>query len=351
MESCSKEAIILNPDKKKFFSFFRSILVMFLISGLLFSLESCKQGEKVAGTREKITIAYSIGLSTALVHIAFAKGYFADEGLDVTPQTHGDGKLALDAVLQGKADLATVGDTPFVFAVMKGKKIAVIATIATSNRNDAIVARLDRGIAKPADLNGKNIGVPLGTTADYFANSFLLFHGVKRKRVTFIDMKPDEMAGALDKGRVDAVSIWNTKLKQLEKGLGSNGTIFYGESIFTEAFCITAWQEFIKKNPETIKKVLRALIKAETFVEKHYEEARLLEAEFIKVDKAVLDGMQDIFTFRVALDQALLVDLEDQTRWILKNRLAARTDMPNYLDFIYFDSLLSVKPDAVKMIR
>jgi NitT/TauT family transport system substrate-binding protein len=300
---------------------------------------------------EKITIAYPTIFNAVLIHIAFAKDYFGEEGLEATPQPHAFGKPALQSVIEGKADIATVGDTPIVFAVIGGKKITILAMIQSANRNEAIVARQDRGIAGFSDLQGKTIGVTLGTTGDFFAYSFLLAHGIDKKHVKIIDLKPDEMADALSTGKVDAVSTWNPTLSQLQKKLGSNGIIFFGESLYTEMFCVVASQEYVKNNPVAIKKVLRALLKAETFVQQQPEEARRLVAEFIKTDKIVLDETWDDFTFRVALDQALLVDLEDQTRWAIKNRLTVRRDMPNYLDFIYMDGLQAVKPAAVRIIR
>jgi len=159
------------------------------------------------------------------------------------------------------------------------------------------------------------------------------------------------MAAALGVGKVDAVSAWNPTLIQLKKELGNQGIIFFGESLYTEIFCVVAGQEYVKKNPAAIKKVLRALLQAETFVQQQPEEARRLVAEFIKTDKVILDETWDIFTFRVALNQALLVDLEEQTRWAIKHRLTVRRDMPNYLDFIYVDGLAAVKPEAVRIIR
>ena len=99
------------------------------------------------------------------------------------------------------------------------------------------------------------------------------------------------------------------------------------------------------------RKVLRALIRAETFAKDNPEESRHLVADFIKTDKALLDETWDIFTLRLTLDQALIVDFEDQTQWAMKYRLTTRRDMPNYLDFIYVDGLLAVKPDAVRIIR
>ncbi|MBA4372368.1 MAG: ABC transporter substrate-binding protein [Thermodesulfovibrio sp.] len=339
-------------NDKNLLSFFsKSIFLICLISGLLLCSLSCNKEEKSAGPPEKITIAYSTASNAILVYIAFAKGYFADEGLDAIPQSHAFGKPALNAVIAGKADVATVGDTPIVFAVMNGEKITTLAVIQTSNKNEAIVARRDRGITNPADLKGKNIGVPFGTTADFFVDSFLLASGIERKQVTLVDMKPAEMTDALDSGKVDAVSTFNPTLKQLEKRLGTRGLVFYGETLYTETFCVAAGQEYVKKNPKAIRKFLRALIRAEKFVKKNDEEARRLVAEFINTDKPNLDDTWNIFNFLVTLDQALLVNFEEQTRWILKNTLASRKDMPNYLDYIYAEGLYAVKPAAVRIVR
>jgi ABC-type nitrate/sulfonate/bicarbonate transport system substrate-binding protein len=326
-----------------------STLVMLAV--IAWSGSECTPPDKQAGPREKVTFAYTTGPDAVLVHIAFAKGFFAEEGLDATPQPHPFGKVALESVMEGKADLAAVGDTPLVFAALNDRKITTFATILTSNRNNAIVARQDRGISKPSDLLGKKIGVSFGTTGDFFHYSFLLFHGIHEKQVRRIAMNPGDMSEALSTGKVDAVSTWSPFRQQIQKKLGSNGVVFFGETLYTETFCVAATQEYVGRNPETVKKVLRALIKAETFVRQHPGESRRLVAEFTKTEKAVLEDTWDIFTFEVSLDQGLLVNFEDQTRWVIKNRLATRTDMPNYLDFIYDNALRSVKPEAVRIVR
>lgn len=314
-------------------------------------LTACKPAPKPAGPPEKITLAYSTAPNAILVHIALAKGFFTEEGLDVTPQPHAFGKLALKAVLDGKADIATVADTPFVFAVMNGAQITALATIQTSNKNQAIVARRDRGITKPADLKGKNIGVTLGTNADFFLDTLLLTHAMTRKQVSLIDMKPDEMAAALDQRSVDAVATFDPTVKQLDRQLGENGIVFFGESLYTEMFCVAGTQEYVQKKPEAIKKFLRALIKAETFSQQHAKEARGLVAAFINLDKTLLDQLWNDLNLKVTLDQALLVDFEDQTRWLLKNRLSSGTEMPNYLKHIHIESLKAVKPVAVSIVH
>jgi NitT/TauT family transport system substrate-binding protein len=164
-------------------------------------------------------------------------------------------------------------------------------------------------------------------------------------------MRPDEMLDALIKGRVDAVATWYPNRQLILKALGKKGIIFYNEAIYTETFCLAAQKDFVKARPETIKKVLRALIRAETFVQQKQDESRRLVSESSKIDKALIDEMWDAYNFKITLTQSLLVNLEDQTRWALKKKLTASKDMPNYLDFIYADGLSAVKPEAVRILR
>ncbi|GAG37759.1 unnamed protein product, partial [marine sediment metagenome] len=53
----------------------------------------------------------------------------------------------------------------------------------------------------------------------------------------------------------------------------------------------------------------------------------------------------------VGLPQALLIAMEDQARWRIENGLTDETDVPNFLDFLYFDALEVTAPEAVTIIR
>ena len=145
-------------------------------------LAACDRTDnKPAGPPEKVTIAYATAPYTVLADIAQAQGYFKLEGLEVTPHFHVTGKAALDEVLAGKADFATVADTPLMFSIMNGHQISIIATIQSSNKNNGIVARKDRGISTPQDLKGKKLGVSLGTISEFFADAFLASHSMARE--------------------------------------------------------------------------------------------------------------------------------------------------------------------------
>ena len=310
---------------------------------------SCQQ--KVKPPVEKVTIAVSNLPHAALLYVARAKNYFADEGFDITFHKYPYGKLALDAMISGKSDFASSAETPVMFAAMKGAEILVVAQIMSSAKDTAIVARRKSGIGSPADLKGKKIGFPAGTNAEYFLDVFLKVHAIPEGSVKTVPMNPDDMDDALKTGRVDAVAIWNPYLAIFSKKFDKEVALFFDETIYIETFLITGKKAFVSAHPETVKKILRALLKAEDFVRKNQAESIDIVVEDIKVEKEALKDYWKAYQFAVNLDQSLLLNLESQGRWAIRNRLSDRKEIPNFLDMMYLDALKAVKPDAVTVIR
>ena len=334
---------------KRSYAVWLVVAVSVLIVGYLYMRTDL--GHKSAGPPEKVTIAYSSSPDSALAQVAQVKGYYLMEGLDAVPLKYAYGKVALDAVLEGKADFATVAETPVMFAIMKGEKISIIATIQTSNRNNVIIARKDRGINTPQDLKGRRIAVTSGTLLDFFLDSFLATIGITRKNVEAVNMKPEAMVDAVVKGEVDAISAWSYIVIEAQQRLGDSGITFLNEDLYTQTFNVVATQEFIRRNPEKVDRLLRALFKAEEFVELNPFKAQSLVADFCKIDRSVVARMWAAEDFSVSLDQSLVLALEDESQWAIKNRFSDRMKVPNYLDHIYIDGLKSVKPEAVRILR
>ena len=305
-----------------------------------------------AGPPEPMTIAANTRyVGTGLVFIAHVKGYFAKEGLNVTVQPYTTGKFALDATLEGRADFATVADIPIMFAVTKGQPVSIVATIAMVERDPGIIGRKDKGVLTLAHLNGKRIGVTLGTSGHFVLDAFLIRQKLSTDDVTLRDLQPEELADALMKGDVDAVATWEPYLGSLRTQLGANGTTFYSEGIYELPFTIAGRRDYVVSHPEAIKKLLRALIRAERFCQDELDAARQIIAGAINVSLENLQEVWPTYRLNVALHQSLLLTLEDETRWAIKNQLTASSDIPNYLNYLYLDGLRAVKPEAVTVIH
>ena len=331
---------------------------LFLRLVLVGALVGCQKpeppsaGQASAGALQKITVACpSPDPQSTLVLIAAAKGFFLEEGLEADLLVRPYGKLALQSVLDRQADFATVAETPIMFSVLKGEKILVLASIASSNMNEAVVARKEAGISVPGELKGKRIGYVPGTTSEFFMEALLTAHGLMRSDIEPVAINPDQMQEALMTGQIDAASTWNYSLTRIKQALGTGGIIFYDPQIHTGTFNVAARQDYVLENPQAVKKLLRALIKAEAFAQQNPDEAQAILSADFKIDKSLIQSLWQDYDYQVLLDQKLLIALEDETRWAIKNKLTEQTVMPDYAAFIHLDALKAVKPAAVKTVR
>lgn len=326
----------------------KKTLTLALVFSLLI-ISSCTKAPEI--TKEKATIACAMLPNSALVAVAVSKGYFAEEGLDVRILPYSFGGQAIKTLFNGEADFATSADTPIVFAIMGGNKVYPVATIQTSTKNEAIFAKKEKGIINPGDIKGKRVGFTPGTNGEFFLNSFLLANNLSDTDIAPVPINPEDMLDALTKDKIDAVASWQPYLYNFGKAFGDKGISFYDDRIFTEIFNISTSQSVIQKEPEKIKKLIKALIKAEEFSTQNPEKSIEITAEFIKMDQVVLSKIWNNFEYRVTLGQMVVLAMENIHRWREEQKDTLSTSMPNYMDYVYDEALRSVKPNAVSLFK
>ncbi len=110
---------------------------------------------------------------------------------------------------------------------------------------------------------------------------------------------------------------------------------------------IVAGQAFANHHPDTVKRLLRALIKAREYLMNHPDESRAIVARYLGDETVTLTD----YSFDVHLRQNLLINLESQARWAIMNRLTDQQEVPNFLPLLYMEGLRAVDPDAVMVIQ
>jgi len=291
---------------------------------------------------EVVILACTAQPQGTLVQVALANGYFQEQGLDVRPQLHPFGKLALQALVDGKADVATAADTPIMFQIVAGQQLRVLATLVASNANNAIVGLRSAGLASLRDLKGKRVAVTPGTTSDYFLSTLLAANGMTRQDVIRVPLAPSEMLRALETGTVDAASTWNYTLSAITNALGPRGVVLPDAGAYTESFNLVASDEFVRHRGDTVARLLRALIKAEDFVRQQPLQAQTLMAAASHVDLPLVQQVWPVFRFQVWLEPNLLNTLRDETRWAVSAGLAKPAAEPEYRDYVYLGGLRAV---------
>ena len=301
---------------------------------------------------ETMRIAMATTPDAALLHIAAAKGYFAEEGLTVTLTLTSHGKVALDLLAKGQADLAAAADVPFVISVLKGERLGMVAAVVSVPNEMAVVARHDRGIATPHDLLGKRVGVTFGTNGEYFLWAFLIRHKLAPDSVTLVDMPPGRMAQELANGTIDAVSTWEPIRSKAHAALADNARSFTGADAYTATQVVVGRSEFLKARPGAIERLMRALLKAETFNRSEPQQALEIVADRLKLDtKALLESGWKDFQLKVDLRQSQLITLEDEARWAMARGYADKGPVPNFLRHLHLDALLAVQPERVTVVH
>lgn len=304
----------------------------------------------VPKTLEKITVGSVPAIVEAPTHVAHDKGYFKEQGLDVDLRINPDGKTSLQQLFDGKADIIHVMATPIVYASFERDDFLVIGKIRHSKIHFA-VARGDRGIEKPSDLIGKKVAVTKGTSGEFFMDSYFIHNGIDPSRVEILYMDGPTMVEAISKGDVDAMFCWAPFPLLAQKRLGDNAVMLDSENIVPGSWLIVTKKEFAEQHPEILKRYLKGLVRGEQYIADHREKALQSHARVGGVDPEILSRLFKKMAWNLGLDQALLSDLEDQARWIIRYGYTKKNKVPNFLDVIDPAPLKDVKPAAVSMIK
>ena len=105
-----------------------------------------------------VGLGYVPNVQFAPFYLADQKGYYRDAGLDVTFQNKIDPDL-ITLVGQGSVDVGLADGTSVIPAVSQGIPLKYVATIY-GKFPSIVFAKASSGIAKPADLKGRKVGIP-----------------------------------------------------------------------------------------------------------------------------------------------------------------------------------------------
>ncbi len=284
------------------------------------------------------------------IYVADKLNYFADEGLQLQLQEVVGGYRAMQALLEGQADLATASETVLVFNSFKSKQFVVLGGIASSNTDSKLVVRAGANITQWQDLHSKRVGSVLGAASHYFLDTSLLAAGVDPKALNLIQAQPERMAGLLKQGDLDAVAIWEPfPFRILQAVPGSR--VLPSRISYRLSFNLVASQALKGLRDQDLARLLKALQRAERFIAEKPVQAQALLQERLKLDKEFVDWIWPSYQYRLSLDQALLSSLEAQARWAQREGHVSGERPANYLSLVYSKPLRQVEPAAVSLIE
>lgn len=205
-------------------------------------------------------------------YAAEQKGFYRKAGLEVDVRPGGVDFPAIQMVASGSEDFGVTGADQILLARDKGVPVVAVATIYRQTPF-VLFALKKSGISSMKDLAGKTVGVKLGGNEELTYRAMVRSAGLRGERAHEIPVKFDISPFLAGKVDVWPGYVINEVIAAQEKGADVNiirpsdyNINFYADTIFTR-------ESVIEKNPELVKRFVRATMTGWQYAVEHPDEA------------------------------------------------------------------------------
>jgi sulfonate transport system substrate-binding protein len=276
--------------------------------------------------RKKVRLTYG------LISVPRSRGVLqrtlAEQGIDVEwLGPFPNHAPTLQAVASDTADFSFGGSsTPAAQAILSGStRLTFVAWSQAAPRTTSIIVLPDSGITKVEDLVGKSVAVNKAGVAEFLLVAALEKYRVPRDKVRVTYLNPPDAAPAFANGKVDAWAIWTGALEMAEVQHGARRIFEEGKELsFQIDFgSYVVRDEYAQREPETIRKVIRAYQVEAEWVNTHYAEAQTLANQVSKFPPAVLERLKAraINTRWNLIDDEGLAKLQFGADWLAERNI------------------------------
>ncbi len=233
----------------------------------------------------RLDYAYYNPVSLVLRDKKFLEQELAAEGISVEwTQSLGSNK-ALELLNSKSIDFGSTAGAAALIGKANGNPIKAIYVYSRPEWT-ALVVRKDSAITKVEDLKGKKVAVTRGTDPHIFLLRALHEAGLTEKDIQIVVLQHPEGRIALEKGDVDAWAGLDPMMAQTELQTGAR--LFYRNVNFNSYGVLDVREEFAKRYPAYVDRVLAAYEKARLWAVQNPDEFRKLFAADAKLEDAVV---------------------------------------------------------------
>lgn len=207
------------------------------------------------------------------VYVSEERGFFKEEGIEMTWVPGLGSGAALRNVIAGNAEIGFVGPEATYFAADKGEKIKGVYNIYPQNAFN-VFALKKHNITKPADLVGKKVGVlSMESGTRYNLETLLAVSNIKRSEIEMVAVGLNP-APAIQSDQIQAMAMTDSLLHNLQaKGLGAVDVIWCKDYLNLPTDIFTIMEKDLKPKRDLWKRFLRAYRKGAEWTIKNPEEA------------------------------------------------------------------------------
>ncbi len=239
----------------------------------------------------KLMIGFPPLIIWSPVYTAIEKGYYAEEGLDITLSYSQEGSVGpIKQLAAGKVDFGYAGGDA---VIMSGSKANVVMVYQIEQRQPFVIMSKDKaGIKEPKDLLGKKVATPSFGSSAYLVDRVILNKaGVDYNKVEFVATGASGRLPAFFSGKVDAADAHVIFLPIVKSKNISANVIYASDYTGLPAIGIVTSKRMIKEHPDIVRKFVKATKKGLEYAVAHPEEAADIFVKF-QPEAAKSKGLQ-----------------------------------------------------------
>lgn len=317
--------------------------------GLMALVATAFLGSAPAASALEVTVGYQLIYNPWKV--AIARGTFEQEtGATIRWVKFDSGAKVINAMASGQVDIALAGSSPIAAGVSRDVDMQLFFIQEDIASAEAMVVRDGSGIdpADPKTLVGKKIGVPFVSTTHFHMLVALDMWGIDPNSVTLLNMQPNQIAAAWERGDIDAAFVWDPALGRIKQ----NGKVMITSGEITEKTGKATFdgmvvrREFAEANPEFMAKFVDIMDRANEEYRSN-PEAWTPESEMVQAIVSLVGGNPEDVPAVLSLYR--FPNLEDQAspKWLGggKDGVAAKALAATSQFLLEQGKLDAVKPD------
>jgi NitT/TauT family transport system substrate-binding protein len=219
-------------------------------------------------------------------YAAVAQGYFKDEGLDVTIVPSKGTAEVIQSVQSGAADIGFVDVPALVLGRAGGATLKMVAV--NYQKSPYAIFSLAKGanVTTAKQLEGLSLGSGAGSFTPKIIQGFMTQQGLDPAKLQITNVAPPARASMLMTAQVPAIEFFVMAKPGLEAGAKNAGTTLstflladHGLDLYSNG--IAARDEYLKANPDLVKKFVRAALKGWKFTFDNPQKAAELQSKMV----------------------------------------------------------------------
>jgi NitT/TauT family transport system substrate-binding protein len=228
-------------------------------------------------------------LGASIVAVANKQELWKKHGLVPETKVFTNGPIQIQALGTGDLDFGYIGPGALWLPMTGRAKLVAINAVGFSDR---VIAR--PGIASLADLKGKTVAVPEGTSGDMLLRLALRKAGLRNEDIKRVTMDPATVVSAFVSRQVDAAGIWYPHVATIKARmpdlveLAANKD-FMPKHSFPSAFVMRNELDG-DANAALVGAMLRVIKDANDWRKAHLQEAVAITAAMLGAPKASLEA-------------------------------------------------------------